>query len=237
MFQWFIPSACSLLLLVPIGLVSDSSSSRPNENGLIELPRPSLSGLTVEEAITARRSIRRYGQGPLSIEQLSQLTYAAQGITGSSGNRSLRAAPSAGALYPIELYLAIHHVTSLPQGLYHYRPDSHALEMVRSGDLRDELVTGCLGQSFVGKANVVFIMAAVFDRTTRRYGSRGRRYVHMEAGHISQNLYLQATSLGLGSVAVGAFRDEALDLLLGLDASAQTCLYLHAVGVPKEDER
>jgi len=232
MFQRFIPPVCTLFLLFPMGLLAGRSSSPPAESHPVELPQPSLSGLTVEQAIQARRSIRRYGERPLSLEQLSQLTYAAQGITGFSGNRPLRATPSAGALYPIELYLAVHRVTDLDPGLYHYLPESHALERIRRGDLRDDLVSGCLGQSFVGRANVMFIMTAVFDRTTRRYGKRGERYIHMEAGHISQNLYLQATSLGLGSVAVGAFRDEDLNHLLDLDSPEETCLYLHAVGVP-----
>lgn len=232
MFQWFVSPACLLVLLFPIGLAAVSSSSRAPENRQVGLPSPSLKGLTVEQAIRERRSIRHYGDRPLSLEELSQLAFAAQGITATSGGRSLRAAPSAGALYPIELYLAVHRVAGLSSGLYHYLPESHALERIRGGDLREELTAGCLGQSFVGEANVVFIMTAVYERTTRRYGSRGERYVHMEAGHISQNLYLQAASLGLGSVAVGAFRDEDLDLLLGLDSSDQACLYLHAVGVP-----
>jgi len=236
MLQWIFPPACSLLLLLPPGLAAGPPTNHPPENRLIELPRPSLNGLTVEQAIKARRSIRRYGERPLSLEELSQLTYAAQGITGFSGERALRAAPSAGALYPIELYLAVHHVADLPPGLYRYRPRAHALEKIRDGDLRDDLVSGCLGQSFVGEANVVFIMTAVFERTARRYGLRGERYVHMEAGHISQNLYLQATSLGLGSVAVGAFRDEDLNGMLDLDSSRESCLYLHAVGVPETAE-
>jgi SagB-type dehydrogenase family enzyme len=234
--QRFLSLICLLLLLFPAVLPAGSSSSPSPQDRVIELPGPSLSGLTVEQAIQARRSIRRYSDRPLSLEQLSQLAFAAQGITDRSGSRPLRAAPSAGALYPIELYIAVHRVADVPPGLYHYRPESHVLETVRPGDLQADLTTGCLGQSFVGKANAVFIMTAVFDRTTRRYGSRGERYVHMEAGHISQNLYLQAVSLGLGSVAVGAFRDEDLDRLLDLGSSPETCLYLHAVGVPEMTE-
>jgi SagB-type dehydrogenase family enzyme len=199
---------------------------------MVVLPEPSVNGMTVEQAIRDRRSIRRYTQQPLNLEQLSQLTYAAQGVTGQMGELGLRAAPSAGALYPIELYVAVHRVEDLPPGLYHYRPRTHALELVQSGDLQSDLVDCCVGQTFVGSASVVMIMTAVFERTTRRYGSRGERYVHMEAGHISQNLYLQATSLELGSVAVGAFDDEELNRLLGIQGTDETSLYLHAVGVP-----
>jgi SagB-type dehydrogenase family enzyme len=237
MFQWLIPSSCLVLLLFPFDHRSGSPSQPSPEGQMVMLPEPSLSGLTVEQAIRGRRSIRRYGEDLLGLEQVSQLTYAAQGITGYSGARALRAAPSAGALYPIELYVAVHRVKDLPPGLYHYRPEKHAVQLVQGGDLRSELVACCWDQTFIGQANIVFIMTAVFDRTTRQYGSRGERYVHMEAGHISQNIYLQATSLGLGSVAVGAFNDEALNHLLGVEESQETSLYVHAVGVPVVLER
>jgi SagB-type dehydrogenase family enzyme len=230
MGKWIIPLAFPVLLAIAAGGLDQSSPGSQSGANSIPLPEPDLSGMTVSQAIRDRRSVRHYAAVPLSVKKLSQLLFAAQGITARMGERSLRAAPSAGALYPIELYVVIHNVADLSPGLYHYRPSLHALEPILIEDLRAELVACCLGQEFVGQAGVALVMTALYDRTTRRYGERGRRYVHMEAGHISQNIYLQATSLGLGSVVVGAFRDDELNELLRLKGTQETALYVHPVG-------
>jgi SagB-type dehydrogenase family enzyme len=184
--------------------------------------------LVLREAIEARRSVRDYSSEPLSLEGLSHLLYVAQGIT--EERWGFRAAPSAGALYPIELYAAVHNVTGLERGLYHYAVPEHGLELLRYGDFRAAVVQAGLGQDFLGQANVCFILSAIFQRTRWRYRERTYRYVLLEAGHIGQNLYLAATSMGLGACAVGAFFDDQFDDLLGLDGEAEAVLYVISVG-------
>jgi len=205
----------------------------------LELPRPKSSGkISVEEAIGARRSIREYRPEPLTLEEISQLLWAAQGITDRSG---LRAAPSAGALYPLELYLAAGKVEGLAEGVYKYEPQAHTLKLISQGDKLGELAAAAYGQDLVGKAAALLIFAAVYERTIRKYNEpardmptsssypRGMRYVHIEAGHASQNVYLQAVSLGLGTVAVGAFEDERIKEIIGM-AEDERPLYLMPVG-------
>jgi SagB-type dehydrogenase family enzyme len=230
MGKWIIPLIFPVLFAVAAGGLGQPSPGSQRTANSIPLPAPDLTGMTVSQAIRNRRSVRHYAAVPLSVKELSQLLFAAQGITAERGDYALRAAPSAGALYPIELYAVIHNVADLSPGLYHYRPSLHTLEPILVKDLRADLAACCLDQQFVGQAGVALVMTAIYDRTTRRYGDRGRRYVHMEAGHISQNIYLQATSLGLGSVVVGAFQDDALNELLQLKADEETALYVHPVG-------
>ena len=165
------------------------------------LPRPTTRGsMTVEEALARRRSVRDFLPRPLTEAQLSQLAWAAQGITDRA--RGFRAAPSAGALYPIELYV----VTA--QGVRRYLPRTHAFVAVATGDRRKELARAAVNQSWVAQAPATFVVAVVFERTTRKYGQRGIRYATIEVGHVCQNISLQAVALGLGSVSVGAFDDE-----------------------------
>jgi len=236
MIKWILPLFLAMILAPVTGGFGLSRGNQQPETGggldleVISLPEPDMKGMRLEETILARRSIRRYSTQPLSLEELSQLLFAAQGITGQHGSFSLRASPSAGALYPIELYAVINNVRDLQPGLYHYLPRQHSLLTIKKGDLRSEISPACLDQNFVGQAGVALVMTAIYSRTTGRYGERGVRYVHMEAGHISQNIYLQSTSLGLGSVAVGAFRDKDLDNLLALSNEEQTAIYVHAVG-------
>lgn len=198
---------------------------------LIPLPAPTNRGLEFETALARRRSLREYAATPLTLAQLAQLAYAALGMT--DRERGLRAAPSAGALYPFDLYLVINRVNGIASGIYRYLPDDHALALVQPGAFGDRLAVAALGQETLKTAGVVFAMVAVPAQITRKYGDRGRRYIDMEAGHISQNLYLQATSLGLGSVAIGAFRDDAVNRLVGVDGTRATVVYLHPVGVPQ----
>ena len=177
-----------------------------------------------------RRSVRNYTGEPLSLPQLSQLLYAAQGITGSMHGQPLRSAPSAGALYPVEIYVTAHNVEELERGIYHYALREHQLEVTAAGDFRKQITRAALQQDMLGEADVVIVLAAIFDRARHKYGERGYRYVYMEAGHISQNIYLQAVSLGLGSVGVGAFLDAEVNRLIGADGSKEAAIYLHAVG-------
>lgn len=198
---------------------------------VIPLLKPTYRGMILEEAIEERRSVRNYSPKAIRIAQLSQLLFAAQGITGRMYDQPLRSAPSAGALYPFEVYVIANNVQDLPRGIYHYAVVDHALEVVKSGDFRGQITDAGLKQEMLGEAAVTFVLSAIFDRTRRKYGERGFRYVYIEAGHISQNIYLQAVSLELGSVCVGAFLDEKVNQLIGIDGREEAVIYLHAVGM------
>jgi SagB-type dehydrogenase family enzyme len=169
----------------------------------IALPEASVEGTASFEAILRkRRSVREFGASSLSLAAAGQLLWAAQGVTSSAGERT---APSAGALYPLEVYLVAGSVDVLPAGVYRYRPQKHALRVHLAGDRRRELGEAALGQTAVSKAPAVLVVVALYARTARKYGVRAERYVHIEAGHVAQNVYLQAQVLGLGTVIVGAF--------------------------------
>ena len=159
------------------------------------------------KAIKSRRSIRKYKNEALSLEQLSQLLWAAQGITSKNG---LRTAPSAGALYPIEIYVVVGKVKELETGIYKYDCKSHTLSLIEIGDKRQELSSASLGQDPVANGMIDIVICGVFKRTSAKYGARAKRYVFMEAGHVAQNIYLMGTSLGLGTVVIGAFDDVSV---------------------------
>jgi SagB-type dehydrogenase family enzyme len=199
---------------------------------VIKLPAPSYRGIRLEEAIYKRRSIRNYSSKAIDLKQLSQLLFAAQGKTSRLHGIPLRTAPSAGALYPFEIYVIANNVKDLSQGIYHYSVPEHALELIKEGDYRKRITNAGLKQEMLGDSCVTFVMSAIFDRTRHKYGERGFRYVYIEAGHISQNIALQAVSLGLGSVTVGAFIDEQVNELIEVDGLKEAAIYLHAVGVP-----
>lgn len=193
---------------------------------LISLPRPRLDGQTsVEAALAARRSVRSFANRPVALQELSQLLWAAQGITHPRG---LRTAPSAGALYPLEIYVVAGLVHDLPAGIYRYRPEGHQLEPVAAGDWRGSLTDAALHQVAVKKAPVVFVIAGTYQKTTSKYGERGIRYVHLEAGHAAQNLCLQAAALGLDTVLIGAFTDQEVAGIL--QSHGQQPLYLIPIG-------
>ncbi len=196
----------------------------------IKLPKPEYQGIPLEEAIEKRRSVRNYSRKPITMFQLSQLLFSAQGTTGKIYGTPLRTTPSAGALYPFEIYVIANNVESLDQGIYHYGVLNHTLELVQYGDFRKKITSAGLKQEMLGDSDVVFVLSAIFDRTRHIYGERGFRYVYIEAGHISQNIYLQAVSLGLGSVSVGAFLDDKVNQLIGVDGQKEAVIYLHAVG-------
>jgi SagB-type dehydrogenase family enzyme len=183
-----------------------------NEN--VTLPAPeAASGMPLEQILSRRRSVRAFAGDPLTLKQLSQLLWAAQGRSHAQG---FRTAPSAGALYPLELYVLVGDVTSLAQGVYKYQADTHKLLRSGGGDLRADAARAALGQSWIADSPAVIVIAAVVRRTMVKYGARGRRYVHMEAGHAAQNVYLQATALDLGTTVVGAFNDDRIHALANI---------------------
>lgn len=189
------------------------------------LPAPP-SGEPLVTLLAQRRSLRDFTDAPLALAELAALLWAAQGTTGGD---SLRTAPSAGALYPLEIYCAAGVVHGLAAGVYHYRPRTHALQQVAAEDRRWALADAALAQEWVAAAPVVLVIAAVERRTTRKYGERGVRYVHIEVGHVAQNVCLMAGALGFGAVTVGAFDDEMVRAALPLPDDS-TPLYLLPVG-------
>ncbi|MBW8016178.1 MAG: SagB/ThcOx family dehydrogenase [Planctomycetes bacterium] len=189
--------------------------------GVINLPEPNKNGpISLEQAIASRRSRRSFLAKPVSLEQIGQLAWAAQGQDTKSKYRTV---PSAGATYPLEVFV----VTC--DGLYHYLAKDHALSQLSYKDLRYELASAAYGQDFIATAPLTLIFAAQFTRTTGYYGKRGIRYVYMEAGHAGQNVSLQAEALGLGSVAVGAFDDDAVSKVLSLPNQLDP-LYMLVIG-------
>lgn len=195
--------------------------------GRIKLPEPSYTGnISVETALSKRRSIRDYSGENLTLEEVSQLLWAAQGITAPWGGRT---APSAGALYPLELYIVVGDVEGIDKGVYKYSREEHELEKVKEGDIRAELADAAIGQACIRDAAIDIVFTAVYERTTRKYGERGIRYVHMEAGHAAQNVYLQAVSLDLGTVVTGAFIDDRVKELVNAGEQEKT-LYIMPVG-------
>jgi len=191
----------------------------------IELPAPRTDGeLSLEETLAARRSIRDFTPEELTLEEISQILWAAQGITASWGGRT---APSAGALYPLEVYVA----TS--DGLSRYLPEGHRAESISTADVRGASAEAALGQAAVADAPAVFVITAVPARTEAKYGGRAERYVQMEAGHVAQNVLLQAVALGLGGVPIGAFSDQEVAEVFSLEPG-EVPLYLIPIGHPAD---
>lgn len=197
-------------------------------NTALALPPPRTKGeVSLEHCLLKRRSVRRFKNAALPLTDISQLLWAAQGITAEG---YLRTAPSAGALYPLELYLAAGSVDGLPPGLYHYLPKRHELALAKPGDLRHELARAAGGQGCVSNAAAIILFTAVYARTSGKYGQRASRYVHLEAGHAAQNVCLQATALGLGTVTVGAFEDDEVKRVAALPQSHEP-VYLIPIGL------
>lgn len=200
-----------------------------DRNTPIALPDPDLRGhLPLEHALRSRRSIRSFDGGTIRLSELGQLLWSAQGTSSPDG---LRTAPSAGALYPLEIYAITSGADGLPAGIYHYRSRHHRLESLTAGDFRTDFAAAALGQDWTARGAVILVIAAAYERTTAKYGERGRRYVAIEAGHAAQNIYLQAVALGRGATEVGAFDDHAVSRLVRLpsDQEPVTCV---AVGRP-----
>jgi len=201
------------------------------KQNVVKLPTPRLKGkVSLEEVVARRRSIRRYRSEPITLVQLGQLLWSAQGIT---GGRAFRAAPSAGATYPLELFTFIGRqaIEGLQEGIYHYEVNRHSLVLHQPGDLRKELARAAMDQGFIMSAPVDIVICALYTRTCSNYGRRGERYIHMEVGHVGENIHLQAVALGLITVEVGAFDDDEVRNILGVEEQIKP-LYIMPVGKP-----
>ena len=223
------------LLLLSSGCQPDTESVSPDvsiqtsslHDGIIPLPEPRKdSDVSIERSLMQRRSIRSYSDESLTLPEVSQILWAAQGITDSQGHRT---APSAGALYPLEVYLVAGNVEGLETGIYRYEPVQHEIHLLDDGDYRGELCGAALSQSSVAKGAVSIVFSAIYKRTTVKYGERGIRYVHIELGHAAQNLCLQAAAMDLGVVTIGAFDDNGVADILGLPDD-EKALYIIPVG-------
>jgi SagB-type dehydrogenase family enzyme len=204
----------------------------PDEPKIVTLPHPFVTGgLPLSEAISQRRSYRDFTPAPIQLFQLSQILWAAQGITSTLSN--LRAVPSAGTTYPLEIYAVVgeNSVENVEAGVYHYEIAGHVLSLHFQEDVRTEISSAALGQNSISVAPVNLIICAVYDKTMIRYNVRGERYVFIEAGHAGQNIYLQTTALGLGTVAIGAFHDDEVRQILQLDSRIRP-LYIMPLGKP-----
>jgi len=218
-----------LVLLVLASCAEPTPAATPETPRYVQvrLPEVRLEGdASLEETLLRRRSIREYGDEALILEEVSQLLWSAQGVTVEWGGRT---APSAGALYPLEVYLVVGEVENLAPGVYKYKPDGHELIKISDEDVRGELAQAALGQTSVQDGAIDIVIAAVYERTTRKYGDKGVRYVHMEAGHAAQNIYLQATALDLGMVTIGAFNDDRVKEIMGMPEN-EAPLYVIPVG-------
>jgi SagB-type dehydrogenase family enzyme len=204
-----------------------------SDRNKVKLPFPEqVKTLSFDETVRKRRSIRNFSGKPLSLEQLGYLLWSSTGIKRVEGGYAFRNAPSAGALYPIETYLFAKNIEGLEMGLYHYNIKSHMLEALDIGDLSISLAHACLDQDMLASAQAVFIWSGVFVRSKWKYKQRAYRYVYLDCGHIAQNLALSATALGLGSCQVGAFYDDEINNILGLDGNEESAIYLSVVGYP-----
>ena len=210
----------TVLILFLLGFVGTShaasNTNHKTDSSIIALPRPDLKhGIPLNSALKMRRSYRRYSSTALSLADLSQLLWSAQGVTHFLG---FRTAPSAGAKYPLEIYIVAGNVAALQPGIYHYQAGSHQLEPVAVGDQRKPLAQAAGNQSSIANAAVTLVISAVPGRTEKKYGSRAKRYVYIEAGSAAQNIYLQAASLHLGTVFVGSFSDKEVKQIIRLPA-------------------
>ena len=210
-----------LFMLIILG------GSQGNSKDIIRLPAPLSKGkVSVEEAIKNRRTIRDFSSQAIKLVDLSQILWAAQGITGEG--RLKRAAPSAGALYPLDLYILLGEkgVEGLKSGLYHYLPPQNSLERLKDKDLKAKLAQAALGQMWIAEAPVVIVITAEYRRVTGKYGPRGVRYAHMEAGHVGENIFLQAVALNLAAGIVGAFENSKIIELMGIPADYDPLLIM-----------
>lgn len=198
-----------LLPVIPLTLPLESGAGEA-----MKLPAANREGkVSLEKAIFERRSVREFRDAPLTLAEVTQLLWAAQGTTSPSGFRTV---PSAGALYPLEIFVLAGKVDGLSPGVYRYAPKNHELTLTREGDRRADLCAAALNQASIRMAPAVLVISAVYGRTTGKYGERGIRYVHMESGNASQNISLEAVSLGLGTVVIGAFDDNAVKSVVGM---------------------
>ena len=191
-----------------------------------------LKTLSLLEAIAKRRSVRHFTDEKLTLHQVSFLLWASTGIGRRERGHEFRTAPSAGALYPIETYLCVDGVDELPAGIYHYAVKEHQLEELRQGQFGHEVTMATGGQKMCLAAPVIFIWTGVFERSKWKYDDRAYRYVYLDAGHIAQNLALAATAIGLGTCQIGAFFDDEVNSIIGVDGTSESVIYMSVVGYP-----
>jgi SagB-type dehydrogenase family enzyme len=198
---------------------------------VVDLPPPDLTGgLSAAKTIASRRSTRDYVPTPMTAGELSRLLFLTSGIGADKYGNARRTAPSSGALYPIEVYAVVHRVEGVDPGVYHYAYREHALEQVRAGDFRQHVVDHGIAQEFLGECGVVLYLTMIMQRMRPKYQDRSYRYGLLEAGHIGENAYLAATSMGLGACGVGAFMDDAMNEMLGVDGVEEAAVYMLAAG-------
>lgn len=203
----------------------------PEARQVLKLPAPLKDGgKGLWQALSTRRSERDFSPKPLSVQDFSQLVFATQGVTARAGEYLLRTSPSAGALYPIETYLAVNRVENLSPGLYHFNVPQYSLEFIRDGDVSTALCRAGLDQTMITKSAAVFIWTAMVARSKWKYRERAYRYIYMDAGHIGENLYLAAAALNLGCCTIGAFYDEEVNAAVGIDGVGETAVYMGVVG-------
>ena len=197
----------------------------------VVLPEPDLAGgLPAAEAIATRRSVRDYAPTPMTQHELSRLLFLTSGLSADKFGNARRTAPSSGALYPIEVYPVVHNVEGVEPGVYHYAYREHALELIRGGDFRKHVVEQGLGQEFLGQCGVVMFFTNILQRMRPKYQDRSYRYGLLEAGHLGENAYIAATSMGLGACGIGAFMDDAMNEMLGVDGVEEASVYMLAAG-------
>lgn len=204
----------------------------------VALPAPAVpAGGSLWDALSARRSVRRYEDAPISLETLSLLLWSFNGVTARAGRYEFRTAPSAGALYPIETYLIVNNIEGVEPAAYHHNIPDWCLERVREGAQGRNLVEACLMQKMCATSAVTFVWTAIIQRSSWKYAQRAYRYIYLDAGHIGAHLHLAAESLDLGCCMIGAFFDEEVNAILGVDGEEETCLYMAAVGLKKEKSK
>ncbi len=182
------------------------------------------------DVLNRRRSQRNFSSKTMPLDDLALLIAATQGLTGPKGQTMFRAAPSAGALYPVETYMLVNRVQTLDTGIYHLNSFDQTLELIRRGDHGKTCAQAALGQNMAGNSAATFIWTAIPGRSKWKYHERAYRYIYLDAGHIGQNLYLAATALGLGCCTIGAFFDSEINDLIGIDGQTETAIYLGTVG-------
>jgi SagB-type dehydrogenase family enzyme len=230
--KWSTPSYAGLLVKsLHVKPQPPLYKTYPNA-AVVDLPLPPPpEGIPLEVAIAQRRSVRDYAARPLALDEVSRLLYYTNGITDRRDpTLAFRAAPSSGALFPVEIYPVIFNVAGVAPGVYHYHAERHQLQLVRAGDFRREVFEAAVSQEMVLHSSLVLVLAGMFSRVHFKYVDRSYRYILLEAGHLGQNVYLAATALGLGPCGIGAFFDDALDRLLALDGHDETTVYLLAIG-------
>ena len=220
--QLLVVSILGLVVLISF-LSSDTMAAE------ITLPSPSYKGtVSVEEALKARRTHRSFQPRPLTLKQFSQILWGAYGVTSQRYGSFLKTAPSAGALYPLDIYGVVGQggVETLAPGIYHFRPENHAVELVKQGDLRAEVAGNALQQMWMARAPLLLVITGEYNRSSIKYGPRGVTYTHIEAGHVGQNVFLQAEAIGLKAGIVGAFNNRSVVTTMGVPPNQDPLLIM-----------